>query len=603
MPPVTTEQGVVQATRVADYVFTSPKPWKTFPVLFVMSLVLGALAWPVRDWAGWLSVSLGLFFVPSAAAAALAVPLARGLGGIIYMRRSTLLALISLIVLAPVLLAWRLIIGPFFDGRGSDILLFGWALVMWLWHLVLLSTSHASHARSLPVALVMPVTGVAIMAVWAPLGPFGLREVMLACGFFAVFLLSAAAFRTMAESPLRRNFRASGMELVRNMLSQWTEGGDAGKKEMESFFSTFSVDFSADVGILAFRSGERLRALWLVPSVHPGPFGTLGGSDLPAKLRKELDGGIENLMVFHGAATHDQNPASDGDVQRIAAAVADGVKGLAYSSDAGPFVRYRGERVAVCAQPLGRSILAVHTSAPDPTDDVDHAVGKMVEGTFERRGFKPAIFVDAHNCLERGGGAVHSGSFEASELLKNAQEAAASARAVSKGLRAGFASVAGFSKDKDGIGAQGIQVAVLEAGGKKAAYILFDGNNMVKGLREKVLEAVKGSVDEAEVFTTDNHCVHATMGGYNPVGAKYSPDELARKAKGAVEYALAHMEDVEVGASSVSAKIKVFGPGNTARLTTAINSTVAVLKTAVALCLLGAFLGAFALFYFVNLVG
>jgi putative membrane protein len=603
MAAVTTEQGVVQATRVADYVFTSPKPWKTFPVLFVLSLVLGAIVGPVWDWQRWLTVSLGLFFVPSALAALLAVPLARGMGGIIYMRRSTLLALLSLIVLAPLLLVWRLIIGPFFAGRVTDIILFGWALVMWLWHLVLLSTSHASHARSLPVALVMPVSGVAMMAVLAPLGPFGLREVVLACGFLAVFLLSAAAFRKMAESPLRRNFKASGMELVRNMLSHWTEGGDAGKKEMEEFFSTFSVDFSADIGILAFRSGERIRGLWLVPSVHPGPFGTLGGSDLPGKLRKELPGEIENLMVFHGAATHDQNPASDGDVQAIAAAVREGVDGLSFCTDAGPLVRFRGERVAVCAQPLGRALVAVHTSAPDPTDDIDHAVGKMVEGIFERQDYTPAIFIDAHNCLERGGGAVHSGSFEAGELLRRAQEAAASAPAVSHGLRAGFASVAGFSKEKDGIGAQGIQVAVIEAGGKKAAYILFDGNNMVKGLREKVLEAVKGMVDEAEVFTTDNHCVHATMGGYNPVGAKYSPDELARKTKGAVDYALAHMEYVEVGAASVSAKIHVFGPGNTARLTTAINSTVAILRTAVTLCLLGAFLGAFALFYFVNLMG
>jgi putative membrane protein len=600
MAAVTTEQGVAQATRVADYVFTSPKPWRTFPVLILLSLVLGAIWGPVWDSQRWLSVSLGLFFVPSAVAAVLAVPLARGLGGIIYMRRSTLLALISLIVMAPLLLVWRFIIGPFFAGRASDILLLGWALVLWLWHLVLVSTSHASHARSLPVALVMPAAGIVMAAVMLP--PFGLREVLLAAGFCAVFLLSAAAFKLMAESPLRRNFRASGMELVRNMLSHWTEGGDAGKIEMESFFSTFSVDFSADVGILAFRSGDRIRGLWLVPSVHPGPFGTLGGSDLPAKLRKELDSGIENLMVFHGAATHDQNPASDGDVQRIAAAVNDGVKGLTYSSEAGPFVRYRGERVAVCAQPLGKSILAVHTSAPDPTDDIDHAVGKMVEGTFVRRDYKPALFVDAHNCLERGGGAVHSGSFEAGELLRKAEEAASSAPAISRGLRAGFASTAGFSKERDGIGAQGIQVAVLEAGGKKAAYILFDGNNMVKGLREKVLEAVKGTVDEAEVFTTDNHCVHATMGGYNPVGAKYSQEELARKTKKAVEYALAHMEDVEVGASSVSAKIKVFGPGNTARLTTAINSTVAILRTAVILCLLGAFLGAFALFYFVNML-
>jgi len=600
MAEVTTEQGVVQATRVADYVFTSPKPWKTFPVLFILSLLLGAAAAAPFDPWRWLVLSCGLFFVPSAVGAAAAVPLARGLGGTIYLRRSTLLALISLVVLVPLVLAWRLLIAPRFAGRLSDMLLFGWGLVLWLWHLVLLTTSHTSHARSIPAAAVMPAAGIVMLAVLVP--PFGAREAALALGFCAVFLLSASAFKSLAESPLRRNFGASGMELVRNMLSHWTEGGDAGKDGMESFFASFAVDFCADIGIVAFRSAQRTRALWLVPSAHPGPFGTLGGSDLPAKLRRELPGDIDNIMVFHGAAGHDQNPASDADVRILAAAVNDGLKGLEYSVAAGPFLRFQGTKVAVCAQSLGGAVVAVHTSAPDPTDDIDHAVGKMVEGALARRGAATPVFIDAHNCLERGSGAVHSGSFEAEELHKKVEEAAASLPPAGKGIRAGFASVAGFRKERDGIGAQGIQVAVIEAGGKKAAYILFDGNNMVKGLREKVRDAVKGAVDESEVFTTDNHCVHATMGGYNPVGAKYPADELAKKARGAVDYALAHMEDVEAGAASVRANIKVFGPGNTARLTTAINSTVAILRTAVTLCLLGAFLGAFALFYFVNLV-
>ena len=600
MAELTTEHGVVQATRVADYVFTSPKPWKTFPILLAASLLLGAMAGSVWEWQRWLLLSVGLFFVPSAVAALLAVPAARALGGIIFLRRSTLLSLISLIILFPMVLVQRFLPGPYLVGRLSDMLLFSWALILWLWHLVLLTTSHTSHVRTIPVSIIMPALGFATVAVILP--PFGMRELLLAVGFSAVFLLSASAFKKIAESPLRRTFKASGMELVRNMLSHWTEGGEAGKKEMESFFSTFSVPFRAEAGIVAFRCAGRTRGLWVVPSVHPGPFGTLGGSDLPAKLRAQLDAGVENLMVFHGAATHDQNPASDGDVGKIAAAVREGLAGIAYSSEAGPFIRYRGQRVAVCTQALGKSILAVHTSAPDPTDDVDHAVGKMVEGAFMRQGFRPAIFIDAHNCLERGGGAVHSGSFEAEELLRKVDEAAAAAPRTAAGLRAGFASTAGFVKERDGIGAQGIQVAVLDAGGKKAAYILFDGNNMVRGLREKVLEAVKGTVDEAEVFTTDNHCVHATMGGYNPVGAKYSPEELARKTRKALDYALAHMEDVEVGATSVSAQVKVFGPGNTARLTTAINSTVAVLRTSVAVCLLGAFLGSFALFYFVELL-
>jgi len=617
---------VVQATRVADYVFTSPKPWKTFPVLFLLSLILGALVTSVFDWQRWLALSVGLFFIPAADAALFAVPMARGLGGTLYLRRSTLLALISLIVMFPMVLAWRLLIGPYFDGRLSDILLFSWALVLWLWQLVLLTTSSTSHARSLPASVIMPGLGVWAAALLLP--PFGLRGLLLAAGFFAIFLLSAHAFKKMAESPLRRNFGASGMELVKNMLAHWTEGGESGKGGMEKFFSTFSVPFKAEIGVVGFRSGGRLKGLWLVPTVHPGPFGTLGGSDLPAKLKKKLS--VDNLMVFHGPATHDQNPDSDAEVGKLAAAARTVLDGLVYSKEAGAFRRVKGEKVALCVQPLGKSVLAMHTSAPDPTDDVDHAVGHLVQHSFRKHGFSHPLFIDAHNCLERGGGAVHSGSPEAEELLRVAEEAAQTAsRSVSeeaghgtaaqlkreeagpaanaapsspsRALRAGFASTAGFHKEKDGLGEQGIQVAVLEAEGKKAAFILFDGNNMVKGLRELVLDGIKGMTDEAEVFTTDNHVVHATMGGYNPVGAKYAQNSLAQKAKETLQRALSDMEDVEVGVGSAKVQLRVFGHGNTARLTTAINSTVAILRVSVGVCLLGAFLGAFAWHYIIRL--
>jgi predicted neutral ceramidase superfamily lipid hydrolase len=196
LPAPTTEQGVVQATRVADYVFTSPRPWKTFPVLFLLSLILGAIVTPVTELKKWLVMSTVLFFVPAAAGALLAVPFARGLGGTIYLRRSTLLSLISLFILLPMVLVWRLLVGPYFVGRLSDILLFSWGLILWLWHLVLLTTSNTSHARSLPVSSVMPMLGVLAVAFLLP--PFGMRELLLAAGFFAIFLLSASAFKKMA---------------------------------------------------------------------------------------------------------------------------------------------------------------------------------------------------------------------------------------------------------------------------------------------------------------------------------------------------------------------------------------------------------------------
>ena len=92
-------------------------------------------------------------------------------------------------------------------------------------------------------------------------------------------------------------------------------------------------------------------------------------------------------------------------------------------------------------------------------------------------------------------------------------------------------------------------------------------------------------------------------GGYNPVGARFSREALARKARETVERALADLEEVEAGVGSGKVQLRVFGHGNTARLTAAINSTVAILRTSVALSLLGAFLGAFALQRLIGMLG
>jgi len=608
MPQLTTEQGVVQATRVADYVFTSPRPWMTFPILFLLSLMLGLIV-NTGDLTSLLQTSTVLFFVPAVVSALLCVPVARGLGGTTYLRRTTLLALISLIIFLPFTLIWRFILEPHFSTRLLDMMLFSWALIFWLWHLVLLTTSHSNHGRTFPVSIISWALGLVTSAYW--LQPFGAREIVLALGFHSIFLVSAAAFVKLAESPLRRNFGASGIELVKNMLAHWTEGGSAGQKGMEQFFRTFSVPFHAETGVVAFRKKDRaLKGLWLFPPVHPGPFGMLGGSDLPAKLKAGLNAGTDNVMVFHGASTHDQNPESDEEVAKLTVASQDALKDMQFLPSGGPVKRNQG-RSALLVQPLGNAVVAVHTSAPNPTDDVDFPVGRSVQDSFRRRGIAHPFFADAHNCLERGSGAVHFGTHEAEELLKQADEASSAYVKPDGTFKAGFAATGGFDRTKDGLGPQGIQVAVIEAGGQKMAYILLDGNNMVKGLREMILEAVRGPVaggvggmaqgaplvDEAEVLSTDNHCVHATMGGYNPVGSRYPNDKLANMARETVQRAVADLEEVETGAASKPVDLRVFGHGNTARLTTAINSTVAVLKVGVATCLAFALFGAFLLHY------
>ena len=59
---------------------------------------------------------------------------------------------------------------------------------------------------------------------------------------------------------------------------------------------------------------------------------------------------------------------------------------------------------------------------------------------------------------------------------------------------------------KAGMGAGGITAIVVQVENQKTAYVVIDGNNMVPGLREKILDNLAELGFEAsEVFTTDTH--------------------------------------------------------------------------------------------------
>ena len=125
----------------------------------------------------------------------------------------------------------------------------------------------------------------------------------------------------------------------------------------------------------------------------------------------------------------------------------------------------------------------------------------------------------------------------------------------------------------------GTQALVVETDGQKVAYLLYDGNNMVPGLREKLLAASREFVDDAEILTSDNHSVNATMGGYNPVGWKTDHDLIVEKTKDALRAALGNLEDVEGGVKMGTIHgFRVFGHQSATRLATVVSSTLSTLR-------------------------
>jgi putative membrane protein len=117
---------------------------------------------------------------------------------------------------------------------------------------------------------------------------------------------------------------------------------------------------------------------------------------------------------------------------------------------------------------------------------------------------------------------------------------------------------------KEGMGPGGITVVVIEVGEQRTAYVVFDGNNMVSGLREKILSALRSvGINEGEVFTTDTHSVSAVIlnkRGYHPVGEAMEHETLLKHVKDTTLVALSGLKSVKVACNKITVpNVKVIG--------------------------------------------
>jgi putative membrane protein len=405
-------------------------------------------------------------------------------------------------------------------------------------------------------------------------------DVFVGILLFMIFGATAIAFIWMVGTPLRKAFDVDGVAMAGHFLDHITrrDGGDV--SEIDNFFESISSPIDAHIGIVSFKKGDDIKALVVVPSVHPGPFGYIGGSDLPAKIAEDLRNVTPNVFVPHGPSTHDYNPSSQNECKKISFMVGNLLHDVEYSSSSSTMVRRTMGEANACAQMFGNSTLVLASLAPKATDDLDFSTGyaAMIEG--KKQGVEDCLVIDAHNSLERGSGYVHFGSRIARYIIDASGKAVGQAvKEKTKGVRIGVATAGGFSVDRDGLGKMGVRALVVETGGKRNGYLLFDGNNMVAGLREKIMPRIGDILDDAEILTTDNHSVNNTMGGYNPVGEKMSHDRIVEISEDLVTRAVEDLEDVEVGIKTgLIHDFNVFGHHSTARLASVVNSTLHTLR-------------------------
>ncbi len=625
---------------LSRFVFRAPRWYASLGFALALAAVTGVAAFEAgQNASGWSRILVlgqdaweGVFFigVPTVVAAFATTGVDRFLGGRLTYSRSSLLALASELILVVIVMTAGVVdvLTPLAQRFVYDALVVALASVFAFRLLVVLAVSRSSilvaavpaSIQTLAAAVLLFVYsgtlrflefGGPVLSAYLPqlfpylsrteeappaltaIGPNHFVLLGVTCGIYAV---AVYGFLRVVDRPWRRSLGVSMLDFLRGFVGYVAEDSH----ELETFFEDLGEEAVVPVSLLAFRRPDGTeKARFVLPMVHPGPMGEIGGGNLPERVARSTEG-----LAFapHATAGHDFNLVTEREVDSVLDAVARAESRLRFDGGATQSVQVERGEASMLGQRFGDSALLVSTFAPGAADDVQFGAGMPARLAAQSTGLEEVLLVDAHNCnvgldvdeIPH----VAPGSERAFDLHDGAEETGA--RLVERSpapLRLGVAWDETDWDPVEGIGPLGVRVAVVDVAGQTTAYVLVDGNNMIPGLRRRILDRIASRVDAAEVMTTDTHIV-TTVEADNQVGEKVDNDALVALVDDLTAAALADREPVESATATERARVTVFGNDRTETLASHANAVVsiggalaaAVILAAVAVSLLVFFL-------------
>lgn len=494
-------------------------------------------------------------------------------------KHSMFLSLLSMTFISAILIIGALFGAIFHANVFINCLLFGCILIFGLNTLILWSVTKISFRRSAMIGTIQPLLILAMYVLvsyfssYSPIIDSSLGSMILKVIVGSViFILAIYSFITVVESPMKKNLGIGILDLLSLFIAHMNEGS----KSLESLFDNMGEPISTVVTFISFRTKKGIKSLFVSPSVHPGPLGDIGGSNMPTILAERFN---HFTMIAHGPSTHDFNPVATRELDKIESAIKTGLEKVEYSPKATLFKRYKEEKANIGVQFFNKGMVILSTFAPEGSDDIEFGVGlTMMTQSKSRCKVQDSIIVDCHNSFTPESGGVLPGNDEVFEIITAIDKI--NLENEYHDIKVGcYENPMNDLGKNEGVGESGIKTMVIEVANQKTAYILFDSNNMEIGFRAEIIDTVKElGIDEVEVMTTDTHSVNTISRGYNPIGLTKRP-EITEYIKESVIKAIDDLEEVEVGTGTEKIEnLKTFGPTNSTELISTISSIVAVSK-------------------------
>ena len=566
---------------LSKYIKTLPKTKFSIMGITIISFLIGSLYYLID-----LNLSYGIlgdlvyggiygiviFGITSIMSGALNEQAINALHGInLKMKHSMFLSGLSMTILGLVIIAGCIISRIFHLDLFLNSMLFGCVLIYGFNTLVFWATSKVRFSKAAATGLIQPVLILAMYTLitfiftdTSFMGPEILQITLKGLVAGIIFVLAIYAFIKVIASPFKKNLGIGVLDLLSLFIAHMNEGSNS----LEGIFEPMSEAIDTIVTFVSFKTEEGIKALFISPSVHPGPLGDIGGSNMPTILANKFN---HFTMVAHGPSTHDFNPIAVSEIDKVEKSVKRGLEKIEYHPKASKFVRYNSEKANIGVQFFNRGMVILSTFAPEAVDDIEFGVGlTMMAQSRSRCNVKDSIIVDCHNSFTAESGEVLPGNSEVFQLIDVIDTI--NPKQETYDIKVGCYEDTMGSLDKhEGIGESGIKTMVIEVDNQRTAYVLFDSNNMEIGFRQEIIDAVSDlEIDEIEVMTTDTHTVNTLSRGYNPIGIAKRP-EIIEYVKISIQEAIDDLEKVEVGTGTEKIiGLNTFGPKNSTELISTI---------------------------------
>ena len=466
------------------------------------------------------------------------------------------------------------ILGTLFDvWLWIKLCLLGFCTVLTLRSVVFFSSSSVGAMRAAAASVLQPIASILPFIVY-----WGILDTAILIRILPFLLISpficlafAFLFVSLIDREGKKAYGVRSIELFKAFMQNWVVGLN---EPIERHLEQLGKDEDVEVSILSFVSSKP-KATLIVPTVHPGPFKNVGSSLLPSMLKREFEsekGG--EACVPLGLMGHELDLTSQRQNHKVISKVIASAGLLSLVGGATPFVRVSNDVATANCQVFGKTAFLSFTLAPQTTEDLPRELSKILREEATKLGYSSAVLVNAHNSIIEGPYTEPS-----LDVLRDAASNALSqvSRLTLGPFAVGAATVhpREFSL-KDGMGQGGITAIVVKVAQQKTVYAVIDSNNMISGLREKILTALTDmGFDKGEVFTTDTHAVSAVVlgkRGYHPLGEAIDHALLLEYIKEAASKASEQLEECRAGNLSITVpQVRVIGTERLHALSTLVD--------------------------------